>query len=289
MGFSGVRVLFSLVMAGLALSGAAHAQESTLASADEREIVALLESARYRDAMNRLHGLLQTAPAPVTSVPLPAERSPMPPKTKRSAGELALLAALVTNSWTPVEGLNAGTLSHDEQSAYWYARGVLAARWAWPGGSAPHLDAARDAADHLGRLAAAEGTFSRSTVRQAAVLAAMAGAQEEREQLTLLLGHAVHLDNQLDGLGAPPDRLLPLSELAGELWLRIHRFDDAERYYRAVVERFPERSWAWVGLARAARDGGRLDTARTAAARVLGAWSGDEDQAWAEMQALVDR
>ncbi|MGE3843824.1 MAG: tetratricopeptide repeat protein [Vicinamibacterales bacterium] len=284
-----VHTLLASLVIGCALCGTVRAQESRSTSANEREMLALLQSARYRDASNRLPSLLAEEPVPAASGSAQAAGAPTAPKAPRSASELALLTALVTNSWSPVERLNITTLSSHEQSAYWYIRGVLAARWAWPGGSREHLDVARDAADRLSLLASTEGTFSRSAVRQAAILAAMAGAQEEREQLTLLLGHAAHLDTQLDGLGAPPDRILPLSELAGELWLRIHRFDDAERYYRTVVERFPERSWAWVGLARAARDAGRLDAARTAATRVLAAWSGDEDLARGEMQALVDR
>lgn len=250
------------------------------------QIQGLLHAGRYHEALGALEDFANTGGSRLPTPHTPSTTTFAGASVTPSATELALLTAVLMNSWAPVATINVTTLTARDQSSYWYVRGVLTAWWAWPGGTRAHLDAAQQAADELERLAASEGTLSRSAVRRSTVLAAMAGAQEERDELALLLGHARHLDDQLAGMGAAGDVVLPLAEVAGDLWLRLHRFDDAERYYREAIDQFPQRTRAWVGLARAAREAGRSVEARQAATRVLALWRDSEDAARSEIEAL---
>jgi hypothetical protein len=188
------------------------------------------------------------------------------------AVRLVLLAAVVMDSWAAAEPLPAERLSPADAASYWYVRGVLAARAAWPGGQEVWLVTARDAAERLDRLTALHGLWSRTEARRASVHAAIAGAHEEREQMALYLAHAAQIDSELRGARQPDDDLLPVAELAGDLWLQVHRFEDAVRQYREATVRHPERTRAWIGRARAARDAGHAAEAQDAARRVLDRW-----------------
>jgi tetratricopeptide (TPR) repeat protein len=92
----------------------------------------------------------------------------------------------------------------------------------------------------------------------AAVRAAIAAAQDERDDMKVFLSHARGLDRQLAGLGAPASSPLPIDELEGELWLEVDRFVEArDAYLRAVA--LHNGAGAWLGLARATdRLGDRL-------------------------------
>jgi hypothetical protein len=236
---------------GWSAGGVAATGQPAVAPANERSsgIAAALHGGRHAEARRAIAALLET-------------RDPAGPG-------LALLAAIITDTWAPAEILDLERLSAPEASSYWYVRGVLAARAAWPGAREEPLARAREAAARLHDLVRAEGAFGRTELRRISVLAAIAAAQEERDELTLLLAHAGHLASQLAGAGAAEDAVLPFDELAGDLWLQLHRFSDALHHYRAVVERQPDRTRAWIGRARAARELGEASEAREAAREVL--------------------
>jgi tetratricopeptide (TPR) repeat protein len=254
-------------------------------------IVRQLYAGRYADALTELRARLQQDQAQP-----PRERgrdASAPPSTGApSAAALTLLAAVLMESGEPAEVLDANTLTPIDESTYWYVRGVLAARSAWPGGRPERLAVARAAAERLQQLGESEGVFSRSEARRTAVLAAMAGAQEEREEMALLLSHAQYLDMRLGGSGAADDTVLPLEELAGDLWLQVHRYADALDHYRSATAAAPERTRAWLGRARAAREVGDAEEAHQAAVRVLSAWdnadAGAPKEEMLELAALHD-
>jgi hypothetical protein len=84
----------------------------------------------------------------------------------------------------------------------------------------------------------------------AAARAAIAAAQDERDEMNVFLGHARSLDRQLSGIGGAASSPLPIDELEGELWLEVDRYDVAhEAYLRAIANGGGAR--AWLGLARA--------------------------------------
>lgn len=204
---------------------------------------------------------------------------------------LALLAAALIDSWAPAAALDPAQLGDADRASYWYVRGVLAGRAAWPGGQPDHVARARAAAAELERLAAPVGEWNRTAVRRASVLATIAAAQEERQELALLLTHALQSDAQLREVGLPDDDVLPADEVAGDLWLQVHRFADALAHYRVATSRHPERTRAWIGRARAAREANEHGEAAEAARRVLAAYADapGQDRLLAEMRDLVAR
>jgi len=85
---------------------------------------------------------------------------------------------------------------------------------------------------------------------ETAIRAAVSAAQEEREEMALLLEHARSLSDLLELAGTPAEWPLPIDELEGELWLEVDRFPEArDAYERATKARGTANSW--IGLARA--------------------------------------
>lgn len=84
-----------------------------------------------------------------------------------------------------------------------------------------------------------------------AIRAAVSAAQEERDEMQLLLTHARDLSNQMGMAGTPGQWPLPIDELEGELWLEVDRFDEARAAYQHAVDTRPTPN-AWIGLARSA-------------------------------------
>ena len=86
-----------------------------------------------------------------------------------------------------------------------------------------------------------------------AIRAAVSAAQEEREELGVLLAHARDLSNQMGiGGGTPPEWPLPIDELEGELWFEVDRFAESrDAYERADQARSRPRTpgSAWPGPA----------------------------------------
>jgi hypothetical protein len=118
-----------------------------------------------------------------------------------------------------------------------YRRGwdaaVAAAR---VGGSAESLAPVRDAIAELERLAG--GAHGPAEIAGYVLRAAADAAQDERDEMALFLVHAIDLERaQLDARqpGAPG---ITAHEAAGELWLRVRRYEEALRAYehaRSVV------------------------------------------------------
>lgn len=93
-----------------------------------------------------------------------------------------------------------------------------------------------------------------------AIRAAVSAAQEERDEMALLLAHARDLSNQMELVGAPAQWPLPIDELEGELWLEVDRFTEARDAYERATKTHPTPN-AWVGFARAADKLGDVVTA----------------------------
>jgi len=93
-----------------------------------------------------------------------------------------------------------------------------------------------------------------------AIRAAVSAAQEERDELGLLLAHARDLSNQMALVGAPASVPLPIDELEGELWFEVDRFTEAREAYDRATKATPSPN-AWIGLARASDRLGDVVTA----------------------------
>jgi hypothetical protein len=93
-----------------------------------------------------------------------------------------------------------------------------------------------------------------------AIRAAVSAAQEERDELGLLLAHARDLSNQMQLIGSPAQWPLPIDELEGELWLEVDRFTESRDAYERATKAHPTPN-AWIGLARASDRLGDVVTA----------------------------
>ena len=96
---------------------------------------------------------------------------------------------------------------------------------------------------------------------ETAIRAAVSAAQEERDEMALLLEHARSLSDLMGvGGGTPAEWPLPIDELEGELWLEVDRFPEARDAYERATKLKPTPN-AWIGLARASDKLGDVVTA----------------------------
>ena len=95
---------------------------------------------------------------------------------------------------------------------------------------------------------------------ETAIRAAVSAAQEERDEMALLLEHARSLSDQMSGSREPAQWPLPIDELEGELWFEVDRFVESRDAYARATKLKPTPN-GWIGLARASA---RLDDIATA-------------------------
>lgn len=142
--------------------------------------------------------------------------------------------------------------------------GWLAARALAP------IGAPRDRLGPVNRvLQQLDALISREAARyaDAAIRAALAAAQEERDEMAVYLAHARDLSNQMALSTSSARWPLPIDELEGELWFEVDRFQDArEAYERATKATGSPR--AWLGLARVTRRFGDTPAACAAYKRI---------------------
>jgi hypothetical protein len=137
----------------------------------------------------------------------------------------------------------------DVELALIYLRGLMAARAAYAkGGDAASLAPVQSAIAavgeraELGAVAETVGFVLR---------AAMAAAQSERGELSVMLAQALQVERSLGARGQPGAPLLSAHEMAGELWLQVHRYEEAVAAYRVARAYAGDSPRLTVGLARA--------------------------------------
>jgi len=132
-----------------------------------------------------------------------------------------------------------------------YLRGLVAAREAYPfGGSAESIAPVERALAELDReplRAVGEAQIVRFVLQ-----AAIAAAQSEREEVALLIEHAIDLETQRRSAGLSGAPAVTAVEVAGDLWLQVHRYDDARRSYARAADRVGRTPRVVLGLARTA-------------------------------------
>jgi hypothetical protein len=202
-----------------------------------------------------------------TAVPAyaaPSQASPLPEAQVRAAEfDLAGAADLLQPA---VEGGDATA-----QVAAIYARGLIDAREAWRrGGSPESLAPVRQAISSL--EATAKGRPGSAEIARLVLQAAAAGAQSEREEMRLYLETAVRMETLQRAAGMPGAPLVAAAETAGDLWLQVHRYDEARTAYAEAAERFGSSLRTLAGRARAARGANDVPTACTAFRALLDAW-----------------
>ena len=142
----------------------------------------------------------------------------------------------------------------DVRVAITYLRGLQAAREASAkGGSEESLMPLRRAVADLDAMGEAGGP---TEIASLVLRAAAAAAQSEREEMAVVLAQALQVERARGARGADGAPVLSAHQMAGELWLQVHRYDEAAAAFlvaRGVAGDSPRGA---VGLARArARDG----------------------------------
>jgi hypothetical protein len=132
-----------------------------------------------------------------------------------------------------------------------YLRGLIAAREAYPfGGSPESIAPVERALAELDREPLQ--SLGEAQVVRFVLQAAIAAAQSEREEVALLIEHAIDLETQRRSAGLSGAPVVTAVEVAGDLWLQVHRYDDARRAYARAADRVGRRPRVVLGLARAA-------------------------------------
>ena len=116
------------------------------------------------------------------------------------------------------------------------------------GGSPESLAPVREAITALERLAG--GAHGPAEIAMFVLRAAADAAQDEREEMALFLAHAVDLERVQLGAGQPGAPGVSAHEAAGELWLRVRRYEDALRAYQHAKSVVGSTALIESGLAR---------------------------------------
>jgi hypothetical protein len=159
----------------------------------------------------------------------------------------------------------------EDRAASLYRRGLLDARDAFRvGGSPESLEPVQRAVVSLDALAA--GAPGSAQVARTVLLAAAAAAQSERDEMWLLLEHALSLESLQFAAGQPGAPFVSAHEVAGELWLQVHRYEEARRFFARAVERQGKTPRLALGLARSATRLGESFTACSEYAAFVTSW-----------------
>jgi hypothetical protein len=118
------------------------------------------------------------------------------------------------------------------------------------GGTVDSLRDVRSAVNALSRRA--EGGDRRWEVASFALRAVAAASQYERDEMAIYLAEATRIEALLLAASQPAPPLITAHELAGDLWLQVHRYDDARRAYALAAERLGRTLRVRLGLARVA-------------------------------------
>ncbi len=152
-----------------------------------------------------------------------------------------------------------------------YVRGLIGAREAFRDGGDPSALAPVHASlTTLGEISG--GRPGAAEIARLVLQAASAAAQSERDEMRLYIDSAIQMESlQLAAMqgGAP---IVSASELAGDFWLQVSRYDEARRAYTEAAERVGFTLRILSGLARSARRLNDMPAACTAYRRLADVW-----------------
>jgi tetratricopeptide (TPR) repeat protein len=157
------------------------------------------------------------------------------------------------------------------QVAIRYARGLMAAQEAFrQGGSLESLSPVRQAIAGLDAIS--RGRPGAAAVARLVLQAASAAAQSELDEMRLYLESAIQMESLQRSAGQPGAPLVSAGETAGELWLQLHRYDDARRAYVEARAQTGGTARVLAGIGRAAQRLRDMDTACSAFRELLELW-----------------
>ena len=137
----------------------------------------------------------------------------------------------------------------DVELALIYLRGLTAAKAAYArGGDEASLAPVRAAIAAAGERAALGEV---AEIVGFVLRAAMAAAQSERDEMAVMLAQALQVERGRGARGQGGAPLISAHEMAGELWLQVHRYDEAAAAYRIGRAYAGDSPRTTIGLARA--------------------------------------
>jgi hypothetical protein len=131
-----------------------------------------------------------------------------------------------------------------------YLRGWIAARDAYRVGGSPQ--SLRPVTQSIATMQETLGKSGQPQIAALVLQAAAAAAQSERDELALMIDYAVQLEDRNLTAQRPALPMITAHEAAGDLWLQVHRYDDARRAYMKAEERLGVTPRITLGLARLA-------------------------------------
>ena len=157
------------------------------------------------------------------------------------------------------------------RTAVLYLRGLISARDAFREGGEPRaLAPVQESLTALGEIS--KGRPGAAEIARLVLQAAAAAAQSERDEMRLYIDSAIQMESlQLAAKqgGAP---IVSASELAGDFWLQVSRYDEARRAYTEAAERVGFTLRILSGQARTARRLNDMPAACVAYRRLADAW-----------------
>jgi len=138
----------------------------------------------------------------------------------------------------------------DAAGAVEYLEGLIGAAAAVrSGGTVESLQEVRSASNALSRRA--ESGDRKWEAAAFALRAVAAASQYERDEMALYLAEATRIEALLRVAGAAGIPFISAHELAGDLWLQVHRFEDARAAYQKAAGVMGSSGRIHLGLARA--------------------------------------
>jgi hypothetical protein len=145
----------------------------------------------------------------------------------------------------------AGDRCETTEMAAVYLGGLSAALDAYKqGGSEESLAPVRDAIAALDKMSGQRP--GPAEIARLVLVAAAAAAQSEREEMAAFLTHATAMESLQFAASQPGAPVLSAHEVAGELWLQVHQFDDARAAFERAAAHVGMTPRIAGGLARAA-------------------------------------
>jgi tetratricopeptide (TPR) repeat protein len=169
-----------------------------------------------------------------------------------------------------LEAENAGACE-TARVAMLYARGLIAAQEAFRQGAPPEsLAPARQAMAALDSVS--KGRPGSAAVARLVLQAATAAAQSELDEMRLYLESAIQMESLQRAAGQPGAPLVSAAETAGDLWLQVHRYEDAWRAYFEARTQVGTTARVLAGIGRTAQRLQDMDTACAAFQQLLESW-----------------
>jgi len=170
-----------------------------------------------------------------------------------------------------------------------YFRGLVAAREAARFGGSP--ESLQPVVRAVAALDEPARTRPVAAIAQAVLRAAAAAAQSEREDMALHIEHAASLEALQLAAGHPGAPGVRAHEAGGELWLQVHRYEDARQFLVRASTELGATPRITLGLARTSA---RLGDSRAACdryralARAMRGWAAEAPEA-AEARAYLSQ